>query len=219
MILVFAKAPVPGTVKTRLIPALGDAGAAELHRRMVWQTLSVVAAAGEPVTLCCAPDTAHPFFVECARRFGALLETQEGADLGARMAHALQGALDRGGQTTHAVLVGTDCPALDVPTLLAAVQSLREHDYVFVPVEDGGYALVGARRADSVAQIFTQIAWSTAEVMAQTRLRLMSRGASWQELATSWDVDEAADLARLSRHDAGRALLDGLFPATPFPTG
>jgi len=78
-ISVFAKAPVPGQAKTRLIPALGPDGAARLHARLVTHTLTTVSAAAlGPVTLWCAPDTAHPFFDGLAARFGVTREVQRG---------------------------------------------------------------------------------------------------------------------------------------------
>ena len=211
MILVFAKAPVAGTVKTRLIPTLGAQGAAQLHRRMVRHTLQTACATGERVVLYCAPDVTHDFFAACAEEFGISLAEQSGDELGARMAHALRDTLRT---ERRAVLIGTDCPALTVDVLQAALDALETHDHVFVPVEDGGYALVGARAASGAgALLFENMIWSHAQVMAHTRQRLRESGANWRELETLWDVDEAPDLARLVGHGAGRSLLDGLLQA------
>src|SRR5689334_14734736 len=131
-IAVFAKAPVAGEVKTRLVPTLGADGAARLHERLVEHALeTAIAARLGPVELWCAPDPAHPFFEGCAQRFGVALRRQRGADLGARMhdAFAATGA--------PLLLIGSDCPALTPADLRACAAALGTHDAVFVPAEDG----------------------------------------------------------------------------------
>ena len=194
-LIVFAKAPVPGAAKTRLIPALGAAGAAALHARLVRHCLSVARPLFAEITLWCAPDATHPFFADCATEFGVPLRVQADADLGARMAQALEATL---ATAPRALLIGTDCPLLNAEIFAEAALALRTHDGVFVPVEDGGYALVGASMAALPhAPWFADIAWSTASVMQTTRERLAAQRATWHECATLWDVDEPADLARL----------------------
>lgn len=189
-IAVFARAPVPGAAKTRLIPALGAVGAADLHRLMVRRTLATACAAAlGPVTLWRAGDVGSPFFAECARDFHVALADQCDGDLGARMGDAFTQA--RG----PLLLVGTDCPMLTPDHLAACAAALSANDAVFLPAEDGGYALVGARRC--IVDIFVGMPWGTAAVMAETRARLRKLGATWAEPATVWDVDEPADLARL----------------------
>lgn len=206
-LLVFAKAPVAGQAKTRLIPALGAVGAAELHRRLVRHTLENAVAAGVgPVTLWCAPDDKHPFFAECARNYGVALRVQQGHDLGQRMAHALACGL---GSSRHVLLIGTDCPLLGPDTLRHAAQRLGAHgSTVFVPAEDGGYALVGV--SDSVPDMFEGIAWGSDSVMAHTRSHLRSRSLAWQELPAMADIDTPRDLQRLlqSHPDLLHGLID-----------
>lgn len=193
-IIVFAKAPRPGTVKTRLVPALGAEGAAALHVKLVRRTLDTLRAASiGSAQLYCAPGIDDPFFWFCAGHYGVTLEAQSAGDLGERMRGALEKAL-----ATHAaaLLVGTDCPALTARHLLQADRALREgDDAVFVPCEDGGYALVGAKRADS--RLFEDIRWGSAGVMAETRQRLSGLGWRWTELDTLWDVDRPEDHERL----------------------
>lgn len=193
-LLVFAKAPIPGQAKTRLIPALGGIGAAELHARLVRHTLkSAVAANIGPVALWCAPDTTHSFFVKCVHEFGVHLQVQQGADLGQRMAHALAFGLH---SARHVLLIGTDCPTLTPDALCEATRRLQEEcAVVFIPTEDGGYALVGVR--DMVPAIFDGIAWGSKTVMAQTRLSLLAQSTRWQELAIQADIDIPQDLQRL----------------------
>lgn len=194
-VLVFAKAPVPGTVKTRLAPRHGAEGAAALHVELVERALEVAcAAAVGPVELCCAPDATHPFFAVCAARHGVVLAPQGTGDLGARMHRALGRAIASG--ASRAVLIGTDCPVMTPAYLAGAATALAESaPIVLGPAEDGGYVLVGAR--DRVPDaLFDRIEWGTADVLATTRLRLADAGLDWHELATLWDVDHPADVDR-----------------------
>lgn len=199
-IIVFAKAPIPGKVKTRLAAALGDAGAAALHRRLVERTLAAaVAARIGPVELCCSPDAGHGFFADCAAAHGVTLTEQGEGDLGARMARAFDRA-------APAVLVGTDCPALAPGDFAAAAAALRDADAVFAPAEDGGYVLVAL--AAAAPGVFAGIDWGRSDVMRSTRARIASLGLRLRELPMLWDVDRPADLDRLAAVDA--ALLEGL---------
>ncbi|MCM0607951.1 MAG: TIGR04282 family arsenosugar biosynthesis glycosyltransferase [Ideonella sp. WA131b] len=195
-LIVFAKAPVAGQAKTRLIPALGAEAAAALAARMLRHTLAQGAAAGfGTLELCAAPDASHPALVDAAQAHGAALTEQGDGDLGARMQRALSRRL-----ATHArvLLIGTDAPALDTGVLHDAAAALAAHDAVFVPALDGGYALVGlARQPAAPARLFDGIAWSTAAVMAATRERAAGLGLRTALLAPLPDIDEPADLAHL----------------------
>ena len=192
-VIVFAKAPVPGLAKTRLAPALGADGAAALAARMLRHALAQATAAGlGPVALCAAPDTTHPALREAAAACGATLAAQGEGDLGERMHRAFSRHLALHGA---ALLMGTDAPALDAARLREAAQALQQHDAVFVPALDGGYALVGLRRPD--ARVFTGMRWSHAQVMADTRQRLRDAGLRWAELPAVADVDEPDDLVHL----------------------
>ncbi|MGH8503193.1 MAG: TIGR04282 family arsenosugar biosynthesis glycosyltransferase [Gammaproteobacteria bacterium] len=203
-LLVFAKAPIPGQVKTRLMPDLSADACARLHRRLIVRGLTTALAANlGPVELWCAPDCTHPFFAACARRFGIVIRAQQGEDLGARMYLALAASLR---QAQCAVIIGCDCPALDARYLSQACGALaRGASVVLGPAEDGGYVLIGLRRVTATGtparKIFEDIAWGGSMVLAQTRERLRACGLSWRELPPLWDVDRPADLARL--HEAG----------------
>lgn len=203
-IAVMAKAPQPGYAKTRLIPALGAAAAARLQRQLTLRTLATAHAAGlGPVTLWCAPDTGQRFFRALQRRHGLELRAQPEFDLGRRMAHVFA----EGGERPL-LLIGTDCPALNVEHLRQAALALHSPiDAVFVTTEDGGYFLVGLRQP--CPAIFEGIEWSTARVMAQTRNRLSALGLRWTEVARLWDVDRAEDVVRwqaLQQAEAGPCL-------------
>jgi len=192
-VIVFAKAPVPGQAKTRLAPALGAAGAAALAERMLHHALAQAKAADiGPVELCAAPHATHPALQAAAARHGVALTVQGTGDLGLRMHRALARSLMR---HERALLIGTDAPSLDAAVLREAANALHSQDAVFVPALDGGYALVGLRRADP--RWFCGMSWSHARVMEDTRERLRAAGVRWAELAPVADVDEPTDLHHL----------------------
>lgn len=196
-IAVLAKAPIAGKANTRLIPLLGEVGAAQLHQQLTFQALETACAtAPGNVTLFTGSDPEHPFFAECVRRYGIPLVPQQGDDIGERMLHAIQhlsSKLDR------VLLIGTDCPALTPDNLRDAEKALHgDTRMVFIPAEDGGYVLVGA--TDVAPAAFSNVNWGTADVMSQTRTQLSGigwkRSREWVELPTLWDVDRPDDYRR-----------------------
>lgn len=187
-LLIFAKAPVAGTVKTRLIPELGENGARDLYVELFERTLVQTAAWPGMRVLYCAPDASAPFFAEAADRYQLELRVQRGADLGERMQHAFEE------HSAGALLIGTDCPALQLEHLHVAEQALADHDVAILPSEDGGYVLIGQRQPDPAP--FHNMTWSHANVLLDTRQRLKQAGLSLWTGPTLWDVDEGADLAR-----------------------
>lgn len=190
-IAILAKAPVPGYAKTRLIPTLGADGAAALQAAMLKRTLATALAAGiGPVTLWCAPDRSHPTFAE-AVALGVELAEQPAGDIGQRMQAAMAAATTLGG----VIVIGADCPALTPAHLRQAAAALAGHDAVVIPAEDGGYVLLGLRQAN--AAVFSGVAWSTPQVMAQTRARLAAAGLRHAEFSPLFDVDRRSDLPRL----------------------
>lgn len=193
-ILVFAKAPLAGSVKTRLIPLLGAEGAAALHLQLLDHALAVARGADAgAVQLWCTPDVTHPALQAAAATHHATLHLQQGRDLGERMAHAFSASL---GKCMNALCIGVDCPALTPRHLRDACSALHSgHDAVFVPAEDGGYALVGLSRA--APRLFDAMTWGGPQVMSQTRERMRASGMRWRELETLWDVDRPEDLQRL----------------------
>jgi rSAM/selenodomain-associated transferase 1 len=194
--IVFAKAPLAGQAKTRLVPALGAEGAAALAARLlahaVQQAAAAAAALGAGLQLCVTPDIHDPLFAPLVQRYGLILTTQGSGDLGERMHRALTLAL---AQADRALLMGTDAPALDSALLLQANQALDQADAVFVPALDGGYALVGLRAP--APALFSSMVWSTAAVMQDTRVRARQAGLRLVELAPVPDIDVPQDLAHL----------------------
>lgn len=189
-----AKAPIPGYAKTRLIPALGAAGAAELQAYLLARIVGdLLTAEICPVTLCCDPDTRFPEF-EVLERSGATLTVQVGRDLGERMSHAVSAAFDN---AERVVVVGTDVPALNAAYVERAIRLLAKgSDAVLGPVEDGGYCLLGLRAPHPA--VFADIPWSTPAVAELTRDRFRKLGLRWSELPALWDVDTPSDLPRLA---------------------
>jgi uncharacterized protein len=205
-IVIFAKAPVPGRAKTRLIPALGEIGAARLAHRMLLKTIDEAVAARLAIPELCAtphpydPDWA-PFLPKAQLRF-----TDQGeGDLGERLARAAKRTINLG---ESILLIGTDCPQLDSRLLRSAAQELEAHDAIIHPTFDGGYALLGLRRFNP--SLFSGIAWSTDNVAKTTIGRIHTLGWSLHIGATLRDVDEPDDLAILQ----GTPLLENTSPRT-----
>lgn len=193
VILIFAKAPIPGLVKTRLIPAIGDMAAAMLHSALTERVIETACATEIDVVLCCAPDTSHPFFQDCADDFEIDLMNQlDDANLGKRMLVSLDEALEA---YSRVILIGADCPAFTAAHLLDAIAQLANHDVVITPAEDGGYTLIGVNKTSPT--MFVNIDWGTNTVMAAQRRALTNAKLRWHETPTLWDVDTAQDLPRL----------------------
>ena len=190
---VFARAPIPGETKTRLIPHLGAEAAARLQLQLTRHAVDIARSANiGPVELWCTPDTGHPAFAEFTDN-GIVLRDQGSGNIGQRMHRALCDALTT---STSAILIGSDCPALTAADLTTAASELdRGADAVFVVAEDGGYVLVGVNACSP--QLFENIPWGTHSVMKHTRARLRKLGWTWREIATRWDIDRPEDYTRL----------------------
>ncbi len=193
-ILIFARAPQVGVVKTRLIPRLGAEAACRFHQACVIDTVRRFAVAGiAPVTLCCYPDVDHPLFAGLSRLFGISLLPQQGADLGQRMYKAAAQAV-REGQTV--MLTGTDIPCLQPEHANAAFEALAgETDVVMSAAEDGGYVMLAFRQL--LPELFQDMPWGTDRVAAMTRQRIASDGLRLHETEVLWDVDRPQDLQRV----------------------
>lgn len=189
---IFAKAPIPGYAKTRLIPRLGPEGAAALQALLLKRTIRTVSRPGSSfdVTLWCAPGSDEPSLGACRIAAPVALRDQPGGDLGQRMCFAFETLMAEGGPV---LLVGTDCPSLTHEHLRASRSALDDgHDAVCLPALDGGYALIGLRRLDR--ELFSDVPWGTSEVMTETRSRLRQLGWSWRELPAVRDIDVPDDL-------------------------
>lgn len=189
-IIIFAKAPQPGLAKTRLIPALGAVGAAQLAQRMLDTTLvSALAASLGPVELCLTPAPSDPSWQGVVWPPAVQLSGQGEGDLGQRLALAASSGLQQG---CPIMLIGTDCPGLTPALLRAAAAELQTHDAVLHATHDGGYALLGLTQ--NQPRVFAEIAWSTDSVATSTRTRISELGWSLFEGARLHDIDTGADL-------------------------
>lgn len=192
-IIIFAKAPLPGFAKTRLIPVLGAAGAAKLAHWMLHQTLnSAVDAAIGPIELCVTPEITTPAWSGVEMVQGIEISAQGDGDLGARLARAAQRALEH---DAAVLLIGTDCVEMSAPLLREAAVTLKRKGAVIYPAADGGYALLGL--TEFHPSLFSNIAWSTDSVASETIGRIGQLGWSLEVGALLHDVDEPDDLKRV----------------------
>lgn len=200
-LILFGRVPEAGTTKTRLAPALGEDGAARLYSAFLEDTVRRTAAvAAERRSLWLAgAESGRDRLGE--RHPGLEVRPQEGDDLGARMAHALEAAFGAG--AGRVLIVGTDHPTLPADRLERAFGLLESADLVLGPSDDGGYYAVGLRREawPAGADIFREVPWSTERVLEVTRERADSIGLSRRELEEWYDVDRPSELDRL-RSDA-----------------
>jgi uncharacterized protein len=185
-IIVFAKAPLPGKVKTRLIPALGEEGAARLAHQMLFDTCreALLARCGS-VELCFGGDPDW----KGGLPGGVELTDQGEGDLGERLARAAQRVIGGG---ENLLFIGTDCPALDARRLNAACRALERNDAVIHPTLDGGYAALGLTRFDP--SLFEGLEWSTPSVARDTMNKIAALGWSLKVSETLRDIDEPVDL-------------------------
>ncbi len=192
-VIVFARAPERGRVKTRLAKDIGPDRALDLHR---WSGARVVRA----ITVAPRSWDVHVTFTPADAREAVRawlppvddLFTQPEGDLGERIVHAVTRTFARGHEAV--LLVGTDCIAVTAERVREALDALGTHDAVLGAASDGGYYLLGMKRP---LDLFQGIAWSTDAVVDATRARLRDAGASWRELPVETDVDTADDLVSL----------------------
>lgn len=195
-IVVLAKAPVAGQVKTRLIPALGPQGAADLARDMLHRTLEHALKSGiGAVELCASPARRDPAWNTASVPPSVQWSDQGAGDLGNRMARVAKRRITAG---ESILLIGTDCPELDAAYLRLAATTLQQYDAVMAPSFDGGYALLGLNQFH--ASIFADIAWSTDAVASSTQQRLAQLAWRTHCLPIVRDIDDPEDLQWLDAH-------------------
>lgn len=193
-LVIFAKAPLPGIAKTRLIPALGAEGAAYLARRLLFYTLAIAQqAAVGPVILAVTPGFEQAVWqdiiLEKKNLFASLQVIAQGdGDLGVRLARVMEQVLQQG----PALVIGTDCLQLTAKYLQNAAEVLKTCAAVMHPTLDGGYALLGLQAFNQ--QVFTNIAWGTDAVAKTTQARLQELNWPLVLLDRLQDIDEPADL-------------------------
>ena len=191
-VIVFTRYPEPGKTKTRLIPALGPVGAADLHRNLTEHTVDVVKSFAHGhstgLEICYDGGSRNRFRQWLGHDLSAI--PQQKGDLGRRMKTAFQNAFEKGAQ--QVVLIGTDIPGISEACLENAFLSLSRNDVVLGPSTDGGYFLVGLTR---LRDVFSHIEWSTPLVLEQTRNCCRKNNLTCHLLEPLTDVDTAEDLS------------------------
>jgi len=181
---IFAKPPLPGQVKTRLIPDIGPVKAAAVYRYCLEYTLAVVRQSGLDYQLFISEASDDPLFQ------GEEYGLQKGDDLGSRMFNAFQELLQRG--SDGALIIGTDCLDITSMHLQAAARSLADHELVLLPAYDGGYALIGCREINP--GLFSNLRWSTDQVYRQTVANALQLNYRVDSLESVRDIDRLQDL-------------------------
>lgn len=180
-VALFARFPLAGAAKTRLIPALGPEGAAHVHRLLVERTVATVRESGLDLTFWFTGAEAADFAAWLGN--GIALAEQGDGDLGARLTRV----------AAPAILLGADVPGLTAQHLRQAADALERNDVVIGPALDGGYYLLGFNRR--LPFLFTGMAWGTSGVLEETLDRLRTAGVEVTLLETLADCDRPADLA------------------------
>ena len=195
-LIVFAREPRPGSVKTRLAATLGKQKATEIYARLLEHALSLARHSGFAQRyLFCAATDEQDYFNARLRDSGWRVVVQSGGDLGERMFNAFETVL---AEAPFAVLTGSDIAdsrSADLEQAREVLATDRRHA-VIGPVADGGYWLLGLPRARTT--YFADIAWGTDGVAASTAVRLQRDGLLVHRLAERHDVDVADDVVFLS---------------------
>ena len=207
-LIIFARAPELGQVKTRLAAGLGDGAALDIYRRLADRVISAVRASDSySVTVAYTPASAELVMREWLGP-STVLRPQASGDLGARMASAVGDALASGAE--RVVVIGTDCPDLDARVIETAFRHLASSDAVLGPATDGGYYLIGMSRVHT--ELFGGIPWSALDTLRVTLDRARASGISIALLDERRDIDTADDwrawvasgTASAATHEPGR---------------
>jgi rSAM/selenodomain-associated transferase 1 len=202
-LLLFARTPVAGRVKTRLVPPLSEAEALSLYIAFLEDAAAIYPEPGRWESVLDAdPD---PYDPALARLFGSswTRRRQAAGPLGERLAASFEREFSLG--SPAAVAVGSDHPALGRPLVEEAFSRLaRGVDAVVIPAEDGGYCAIGLAARVPVREVFRDIPWSSSSVLSATRERMAALGLDVALLEPAYDVDRPEDLARLRRDLAER---------------
>lgn len=191
---IFSREPVPGKTKTRLIPLLGDQGAADLHMKLLTHIFSAANQSNfSSIELWGTSDPAKSLLRKFATCNRYKLYKQVGNNLGERMLYAASQALN---QYEFVVIIGSDCPLITCQHLDQAYRILEQgSDAVLGPTDDGGYYLLGMRNLNEL--IFRNIPWGQSNVADITRVSMHDLGWEWMELDCLWDIDTPEDIKKL----------------------
>jgi len=200
-IVVFAKAPIKGIVKTRLAKDIDHSVVVDLYKRFVEDTVEKATQTSQSVKIFYDPPESRPHMINW---LGSHLDyySQTGSNLGDRMYNAFLEMFRSG--MDGALLIGTDVPDLPVEYISEALSSILSHDAVIGPSEDGGYYLIGFRSDSFLPEIFNNITWSSNSVFKET-MKIFSHSGKSVHILKQWrDVDKYSDLLFLARHLYGQ---------------
>ncbi|WP_199316329.1 TIGR04282 family arsenosugar biosynthesis glycosyltransferase [Tolypothrix sp. FACHB-123] len=191
-LIVFTRYPEPGKTKTRMIPALGDVGAADLQKQMTEYTVSQVKELQKIAEVSCEVRFAGGNLQLMQDWLGLDLvyQSQGEGDLGDRLARSLSDAFQSGRE--QVIIIGTDCPGVNSQLLTKAFEQIRSFDLVIGPAIDGGYYLIGLRQL--IPNLFANIDWGTPQVLQQTVNIAEKLNLSKIYLPALSDVDYPEDL-------------------------
>ena len=196
LLIVFVKAPRPGTVKTRLAQQIGAKAACDAYQQLVRALFSRIESLHH-VQLRYNPDDAASEIGQW-RKPPWTVSPQGAGDLGERLTRAFADSSAAGAR--RVVIIGSDCPWLSAADIEEAWNDLETHDLVLGPARDGGYWLVGLREPSP--ELFHAISWSTQTVLAQTIERARARGMRFHLLRELRDVDTLEDWQAFSRDNS-----------------
>jgi len=185
LIQLFAKPPIKGKVKTRLIPEIGEKSATAVYQHCLKKNIELVKNTPFDYQIWLTETSSHPLFK------GEPVKYQKGKNLGEKMFHALSVELQQ--HDKKVILIGSDCLDLTTEILNKVCEKLQRHDLVFIPALDGGYVLIAAKKAIP-AELFKDIEWGSEWVLRQTIEKAMQLGINTVILNQLRDIDRVDDL-------------------------
>lgn len=194
-VVVFAREPVLGTVKSRLSKALDEAERLNLYKQMLTHTSAVVAQLEHATAhLYSTPDIKHPFLTALSKRFDFLQNVQAAGGLGDKMVKALKDVLEH---SDKAILIGSDCPFITKDYLDTASSKLRNHTVVIGPATDGGFVMIGTTDHVQIEPLFSNIEWGNSEVLDTLLENAKRESTSIALMEPLNDIDRPKDLSLL----------------------
>jgi len=188
-LIIFIKEPIAGQCKTRLIPLLGEQGAADFYKQLVSHSVTTAKQLNNiDIALYTYPETQHPFIQNLAANSATSIHSQQGKDLGERMYNALHTSLK---SYAHCVLIGSDCPGITSDYIEQAFKALESNTITLGPATDGGYVLIGCNKLST--SVFANTKWSSPTVLQQCLENIQQLNYSHHLLDELWDVDTPND--------------------------
>lgn len=196
-LLIFAKTPIAGHAKTRLIPHLGAEGAAALAKKLLFHTCTQMSVSNvDSIELWVTPNKQIPLWQTLGDSMECQVMEQQGYELGERLSYAARSGFKR---SQSLIFVGTDCPSLEASIINRVIEDLHQYDSVMIPAMDGGYVLLAISQFDS--SLFTDIPWSTEKVAERTLERMKALNWRCNLYPPLRDIDTAEDLASFQESD------------------